>query len=295
MEKRPQPDAAEINSAKESITPGSPLAGYRTLYDCVREIFPDTRPPKLRAWRDMMEKQAVEPDILLFMAVMCGSHFRIISPELQLKDVQEYLYSWLARGDDLHRMRPDVAELIVAAMTPGIRREINLRGQQPGVTNNAYTGRRGTIPQFRGAWVAALIIDTHFTQSGMEATRTRDLVAKLISVLLETEEKRAQHVFNKLYNDAPKDIIAELTQALRTEYGFWISQDGVYGDDLEPPQEQAEKHAEWKSRHKSLQNLFKQNGCDRFCDLVISRIKYDLWKPLWDMHVERIDDDEEGA
>jgi hypothetical protein len=295
MEKRPIPDYEKRNPVKELFNPGSSQSDSQNLYDCVKEIFPDTRPQRLREWREMMEKKSVEPEPLLFMALICGAHFRIISPELQLKDVQEYLYRWLAWGDDMHRMRPDVAELVVAAMTPGIRREINARGHQRGLPYGEHFRRKGRIPQFRGAWVAALIIENHFTQAGKELTQVKDQVVKLISVLLEIEEENVLREFNRLCKDAPKDVISDLTRELIKEYKFWMIQDGVYGGDLEPPQDQVEKHSEWQSRHKSLQNLFKQNGCERFCDLVLSRIKYDLWKPLWDMKAEQIDKEEESV
>ncbi len=278
----------------EKKNPASSQLDGQNLYDCVKEIFPDTRPKRLREWREMMQKNSVEPELLLFIASICGTHFRIISPDLQLKDVQEYLYRWLAWGDDMHRMRPDVAELVVAAVSPGIRRELNARGHQRGLPDGEHFHRKGRVPQFRGAWVAALIIENHFTQVGMELTQAKDQVVKLISVLLEKKEENALREFNRLYKDAPKDVISDLTGELIKEYEFWVAQDGVYGGDVEPPQDQVEKYSEWKSRHKSLQNLFKQNGCERFCDLVVSRIKYGLWKPLWDMKAEQIDKEEES-
>jgi hypothetical protein len=287
-------DYKKKNQVKGLFNSGSSQPDSQNLYECVKEIFPDTRPQRLREWREMMEKESVEPEPLLFMASICGTHFRIISPDLQLEDVQEYIYRWLAWGDDMHRMRPDVAELIVEAITPGIKREINARGHQRGLPDGEHFRRKGKIPQFRGAWVAALIIENHLTQTGMELTNAKDYVVKLISVLLEKKEANAYREFSRLYKDAPKDIICDLRDELFREYKFWMIQDGVYGGDLEPPQDQVEKHSEWKARHRSLQNLFKQNGCERFCDLVVSRIKYGLWKPLWDMKAEQIDKDEEN-
>jgi hypothetical protein len=294
MKNRHIPDYEKKNPVKESFNPANSQLDCQNLYDCIEEIFPDTRPQRLREWREMMQKKSVEPELFLFMASICGTHFRIISPDLQLKDVQEYLYRWLAWGDDLHRMRPDVAELVVAALSPGIRREINARGHQRGLSDEEHFRKKGRIPQFRGAWVAALIIENHFKETGMELTQAKDQVVKLISVLLEKKEENTLRDFNKLYKDAPKDVISDLTRELIKEYEFWMIQDGVYGGDLEPPEDQVEEHSEWKSRHKSLQNLFKQNGCERFCDLVVSRIKYDLWKPLWDMKAEQIDKEEES-
>jgi hypothetical protein len=241
-----------------------------------------------------MQKMSVEQEPLLFIALICGARCRTLSSEMQLKDVQEYLYHWLAWGDDLHRMRPDVAELIVAALTPGIRKEIEERGYQGGLPDGKHFRKECRIPEFRGAWVAALAIENHSTQAGMELTQAKDQAVKLISVLLEKEEEIALREFNRYYKVAPKDVISHLTRKLIEEYTFWMIQDGVYEGDLEPPQDQVAKHLEWKSRHKSLQILFKQNGCERFCDLVVSRIKPDLWKPLWDMKTGQIDKEAES-
>ncbi len=290
MKERPISENEKRNPVEELVKPEKP--GSQNLFDCVKEIFPDTRPQRLREWLETMEKKSVEQEPLLFIASICGAHFRSLSHEVQLKDVQEYLYDWLAWGGDSHRMRPDVAELVVAALAQGIRKEIEERGQR-GLPGGEYFRKRGRVPAFRGAWAAALAVANHSTQAGMELTQAREQAVKLISVLLEKEEENALREFNRYYKDVPKDVISDLIRKIIEEYQFWMIQDGVYAGDVEPPQDQVEKHSEWKSRHKSLPILFKQNGCERFCDLVVSRIKPDLWKPLSDMKTEPIDKEEE--
>jgi hypothetical protein len=66
-------------------------------------------------------------------------------------------------------------------------------------------------------------------------------------------------------------------------------QDGVHERDIPPSQDQAQEYAAWKSRHKSFSCLFKTHGREGICDIVLSKIKPDLWKPLWDMKVGQID------
>ncbi len=292
MKERPIPEYEKSDPVEEHSKPEKHQPDSQNLSDCIKEIFPDTRPQRLRAWLETMQRKSVEQEPLLFIASICGTHFRTLSAEVQLKDVQEYLYHWLAWGSDPHRMRPDVAELVVAALAPGIRKEIEERGHQR-LPDGEHFSKRGRIPAFRGAWVAALAIENHSTQAGMELTQAREQAVKLISILLEKEEENALREFNRFYKDVPKHVIANLTGKLIEEYNFWMIQDGVYAGDLEPPQDQVEKHSEWKSRHKSLPILFKQNGCERFCDLVVSRIKPDLWKPLSAMKTEPIDKEEE--
>ncbi len=293
MEEHPVPEHEKSNPIEE-LKLEKHQSNNQNLYACIKEMFPDTRPQRLHEWLETMQKKSVEQEPLLFIALICGAHCRTLSPAMQLQDVQEYLYEWLAWGDDLHRMRPDVAELIVAALTPGIRKEIEEKGSQNVVPDGEPSRKKGRIPEFRGAWVAALAIENHSTQAGMELTQARDQAVKLISVLLGKEEEIALREFNRYYRVASKDGISNLTRKLIEEYKFWMIQDGVYDGDLEPPQDQAEKHREWKSRHKSLQILFNQNGCDRFCDLVVSRIKPHLWKPLWDMKAGQIDKEAES-
>ncbi len=294
MENRPIPENEKKNPVEGLVKLEKQQLKSQNLYDCIKEMFPETRPQRLCEWLETMKKKSVEQEPLLFIALICGAHCRTLSPEMQLKDVQEYLYHWLAGGDDLHRMRPDVAELLVAVLTPGIRKEIEERCSRSGLPDGEQFRTRSGIPEFRGAWVAALAIENHSTQAGMELTQAKDQAVKLISVLLGKEEENALREFNRYYKVAPKDVISNLTRKLMEEYTFWMRQDGVYGGDGEPPQDQVEKHWQWKSRHKSLQILFQQNGCQRFCDLVVSRIKPELWKPLWDMTAGQIDKEAES-
>ncbi len=292
MKKRPVATPKKRNQTKVFASTELFPATYelnKDIYGSVCEKFPDAWPRKLREWREVTEKKSLEPELYLFIALMCGSQFRTVSPEGQLQDVRDYLYNWLAWGDDLHRMRSDVAELVVSALTPGISKEIEKRGHQRGLTHGEYTRKKGRIPEYRGAWVAALIIANHLIQKGMRPVRAKAQAVKLIIVLLEKNEKTALREFNRYYRDAPKDVISNLRKELVEEYKFWMKQDGIHEGDFEPPKKQAKAHAAWKSKHKALPYFFKQQGREQFCGMVLSRIEPDLWKPLWDMKAGNID------
>lgn len=294
MKKRPIPEYDKANPVNDLFKPVSYEQPNKDFYDCIKEIYPDTRPKRLQEWKETMEKEAFEPDLLLFITLICWSYFRTISPAEQLKDVQEYLYSWLAWGEDLHRMRPDVAELVVAALTPEIRRAIEERGHQRGYPDGRFFRKSGRIPEHRGAWVAALIIADYFIKTGMKLTQAKDMAVRLISVLLQKDEDVALREFNRYYKEAPKDIISKLTKELIQEYNFWMIQDGVHERDLPLSQDQTQEFAAWKSRHKSYPYFFKTHGRKGLSDIVLSRINPDLWKPLWDMKTGQIDKEEKS-
>lgn len=289
MKKRPIPEYDKQNPVHDLFKPVSYLQTNKDFFDCIKEIFPDTRPKRLQEWKEAMEQESSDPEPLLFITLICWSHFKTISPASQLKDVQEYLYSWLAWGEDLHRMRPDVAELVVAALTPEIRRAIEERGHQRGYPDGRYFRKSGRIPEHRGAWVAALIIADYFHTAGMKLTQAKDKAVRLISVLLEKDEDIALREFNRYYKEAPKDAISDLTKKLIEEYIFWMIQDGVNERDIPPPQDQTQEYAAWRSRHKSYPYFFRIHGHEGISGIVLSRIKSELWKPLWDMKAGPID------
>lgn len=285
MKKRPIPEYDKASPFNGLFKPVSNVQTSKDFYECMKEIFPDLWPERLQEWRETVEKESHEPEPLLFITLTCWAHFRTISPEEQLKDVQEYLYSWLAWGDG--RMRADVAKLVVDAMSPEIRRAIEERGHQRGYPDNQYFRKSGRIPEYRGVWIAALAIADHLAQEGMEPAKAKDKAVKLISVLLEKEEDSALREFNRYQKEAPKNIISKLTKELVNEYRFWMIQDGVYEGDISPPPDNAHEYAAWKSKHKSFPYFFRTHGREGLSDIVLTRIKPNLWKPLWDMKVGR--------
>lgn len=264
------------------LVPVSHEPNVKDLCGCVCEIFPDAWPRQVREWQEWAGKKKLEPELFLFVALVCKSYFITISPEKQLEDIRNYLYGWFARGAGMG-MRPEVAELVVATLTPGISKEIEKRGHQRGASSGEYFRKKGRIPEYRGVWVAALIIENYLTGKGMRPAQAKAQAVKLMTVLLDKKDKTAVREFDRHYKDAPKDAVSALREKLVDEYEHWVRQDGAHEGDIEPPRKRSKAYVEWKSKHKSLLYFFKTHGRKRFCDLVLSSIKPELWKPLWDM------------
>ncbi len=279
-----------LANASAGLIPASDQPNVKDLCGCVCELFPDAWPRKLREWQEeATKKKSLEPELFLFIALICGSHFRTESPDMQLQDVRDYLYDWLAGYEN--RMNPDVAQLVVAALTPGISKEIVKRGHKRGLPHVEYSKKRGRPLEDRGAWVVALIIARHLTQKGIKLVRAKDQAVKLLTVLLGKKEDTALRELNRYHKEAPKDIISKLTKELIHEYDFWVKQDGVHQRDIPPPHDQTRELARWKSKHKELPYLLRNWGREGLSGVVLSRIKPDLWKPLWDMKTGNIEKD----
>lgn len=259
------------------------------LEESILQIFPDARPGELKNWLDKKEKTKapIEKESLLFMALICGTKFRMA--RIEPKKVFEYLWGWLTHGVGDYRMNPEMAELVIEALAPGIMKAIEERGYKRG-PGGPYIKKRGRPPESRGAWVAAFVIEEYLCQKGMKSTHAKELAVDLIAILLgrkghskEKEKGIELSEFYRLHKKAPIDTIKKLTIELMEEYKFLLRQDGIRSKDLEPAQDEIENHADWALRHKSLQNYFKDFRYENVCSGVLTRIPHSLWEPFWDI------------
>ncbi len=286
MKKHPSPRSKKQQSPDESLNQGRYESTNEGLAGCVSEIFPKIKPDELNQWIAKTQAGSIDPDPILFIALVCGAHFRSLPPEDRLKKTLAYLFDWLVRGDDQHRMSPDVAEMVVDALTPGIRKKIKKGGHQIGLPEGRLSRKRGRIPDTRGAWVAAAVVETYLIQKRIKKTAPRDHALRLVSLLLNKKEKSAQVELNRFYTNTPNNAIADLTEQLTQTYKLWVKQDGANAGDYEPPKNQTDEHSKWKSQHKSHQYVIKQWGCEQYCNVMLGYIKNDLWKRLWDIKIK---------
>ena len=278
------------NRTEEFFKPEEPSQS-QNLYDCIKEIFPKTNSEQLENWMKETRKDEIKPEPLLFMALICGTHFQIAHTKLE--DVLERLWKWLTWKQDSF-MTPDLAELIIEALAPGIGDAVEKRGYERGWPSGEYVKERGRPLETRGIWVAAVVIKNYlgnFKKKSTKSKVTTEDVLKLIAILLGRGPGGiGTNEFYRNKKTMSEDTIAKLTTKLIELYDFMLGQDGVISEpqDLAPPQKDIEKYAEWKSRHRSLHYLIKHNGCERFCGLMLGRINSDLWKPLWDVKTGKL-------
>jgi hypothetical protein len=58
MKKRPIPEYDKANPVNDLFKPVSYSQTNKDFFDCIKEIFPDTRPKRLQEWKKAMEKES---------------------------------------------------------------------------------------------------------------------------------------------------------------------------------------------------------------------------------------------
>jgi hypothetical protein len=106
------------------VLSGPSKSGAGTLVAGVLELFPRADPERLQNWVEGMHRwPGAETDAVLFLALVSGTRFRIYRPRVE--EVQEELWSWLTWHP--RNMRAGLAEILVSALTPELRRELKAR------------------------------------------------------------------------------------------------------------------------------------------------------------------------
>lgn len=258
---------------------------FLSLDEGLRHLFPATRPREFKVWKEKIGKASIETELLLFMALICGAQFRMSRPDPN-KALGD-LWTWLTQG--LHnKMDPDLAELVIEALAPGIMKAIDQRGYRRG-PDGPLIKKKGRPPETRGAWVAAFAAEEYLRQMGMKSTRAKEIAIEFIAILLGRKEDKGDEKGKKLElsefyrtrKKAPESIVKELTNELIREYKFLLEQDTIGSIDIKPPENEIEKFAEWNLRHKSLHSYFIRMGYEGVCSLVLSRMPRYLWEPFW--------------
>jgi hypothetical protein len=238
MRKRPlKPEYEKTNRAEEFFKAKKTKPNSQNLYEAIKEIFPDLRPRELKSWLETMRKNAIEPELLLFFAVISGAYFRVT--HIELKEVQQALWHWLTWGNPRYWLKQEYAELVISSLVPGIKLAIEEKGYKQGWPKGKYVRKKGKPKEAaHAAWVAGLIIDKYLMQTGMKSISAKDQVLKLVSILLGRKETSiGRNEFYRFAKNAPKEIIEKLTHLLIEEYSFLLKQDGETDPrDLEPPQ-----------------------------------------------------------
>jgi hypothetical protein len=253
-----------------------PESGASTLQTCVMQIFPDASPKKLERWiQRVIGETSAEPELLLLAVLICGAQFRIKHPEVQaaLGD----LWSWLTLYP--RDMNPELAELVIEAIGPGMVRAIEARGWLRGWPEGTYVGRKGAPPKNRGAWVAGFLVDDFLSQLKSRSSKV-PLSADLVSILLG--RKAEPNEFYRYRKKVKHDDILRLSQEVACEYEHWLIQDGVRARDFYSLPQGPEKYQAWRARHRPLFEILRDFPGEQLSFVVLSRIPAALWEPLWE-------------
>jgi len=141
---------------------------------------PNANPRRLAKWVEGVRAlPEVEPEPLLFATLLCGVRLTIVRQGLE--EVCERLWSWLTSTPQA--LEPDLAGLVLEALTPGLKRAIESRGWQFGAEGEDVR-KRGHLPGARAAWAAALVVENELRRLGVPPQIAREQVVELAAVLL---------------------------------------------------------------------------------------------------------------
>ena len=241
------------------------------------QSFPDANPKKLERWiHRVTGETSPEPELLLFAVLLCGAQFRIKHPEVQaaLGD----LWSWLTQHP--RDMTPELAELVIEAIGPGMVRAIEARGWLRGWPEGTYVSRKGAPPKNRGAWVAGFLVADFLSQFKPRSSKVL-LSADLVSILLG--RKVDPNEFYRNRKKVNRDDIRGLSQEAAFEYEHWLTQDGVRARDLFALPNGPEEYQAWRARHRPLFEILRDFPGEQLPFVVLKRIPEALWEPFWEL------------
>jgi hypothetical protein len=269
----------KVNIAEEFLKL-TPRRKAQNLLDCVLEIFPDARPKVLKEWCKSLKESdlPIEPGPLLFMAVMCGAHFRILRPDI--KEYLEELWKYLTQGM-YKTMNHELAKVLIQSLAPLIEHTLESRGYKRGWPKGEYVIKKGRPPERRGAWISALLTEKYLRQPEFKADKAQETALKLTAILLG-REGIPDYEYYRIYKKAPKAKIPELIESLMEEYHLWVKRDRI-DDLLSISGDLTDEEYNPKAHNRMLQNNIKSFGCESFCSSVLDRIPFNLWKPFWDI------------
>jgi hypothetical protein len=155
-----------------------PQSNSQNLEDCIKEIFPDTKTHRSqKLGQRQYGKNLFEHEPLLFMALICGLIFQISRPEET--EYLSALWEWFT----MRQMNPDLVDVVIKALAPGIRKAVEERVICRGGPMESMSAKRAIQLLRASAWVAAFVHDNYLSQVGKKSTVAKALAVELVSIL----------------------------------------------------------------------------------------------------------------
>lgn len=246
----------------------------QTLEEGVLAAFPNARKEDLVAWLGgVAVERGREPEFLLFVALICGTQYRVIHPEAAL--VLERLRQWLTEIPK--RLDPEVADVVIEALTPRVECVMRDRGWLEGAELQSIQVK-GRPPETAGAWAAATLVERELSQSGVEEAQALKHATGLAQVLLgraiaPNEFYRARVVFRM-------DRSATLVRELRQEYERILAEI-IRRQHPEPAAAIEESlYPERRRQYRDLRYELAVVGCEVIARSVLRSIPADMWPPI---------------
>ena len=287
-----------MKALREAIDRQEPRpAGPKNLRGGLHVFYPKLDSQELKRWESRLQEESVEPELVLFTALLCGAHFWLWPKEL--RKTLEDLHFWLTSHPRL--MPEELAEIILEALEPGLRRGVN----RPGGWEEGLEGRPLRVvnaPEYnRAAWVSALLIKNHFARAGLAKGKSTELALSLPRALLGRKDEVDDGELSRAHGTMGKPDPEELMKELTGQYEYWILEDILLEDTLEEealpkdvpiegppkhpkkyawPDQKGDDYQEQRPKHKELPFLLDRFGSTTFARKALYRIARGSWLPF---------------
>jgi|GEM_PF-6040346 len=253
-----------------------------TLTQAIERVFIDANPRRLEKWTRKYEELASDPELILFAALLCGSHFRISQPDTP--SVLGRLWTWLTRHPQ--NMDKELAELLIDSLTPSLKQTIENRGQKKGWPEGVFERERGRPPKARGALAASVIAESLLSQKGAKKGVALDLSTELAAILSGRQHVERLELY-RLRKRIPAQTLTSICNEITKCYEQLLIDDGVRTNDCKPESALPEQQGEWKRRHKDLTQTLYSYGWKQLMGHILRRLPEGIWQPFWQLHTSK--------
>ena len=246
-----------------------------TLEGGVGWAFPDSNPGRLAAGVESVRAiEGVEAEPLLLMALLSGVRLQVARDDLV--SVLGQLWSWLTSRP--RSLPPPLAELVIEALRPELKRVIEGRGWRFGAEGEPVR-KRGRPLAARVAWTAALLVERALRRAGTRAGTPKEFALALVAVLLGRRSVEAAELYRarkRMGNPDP----SSLALAIRERYETWLEREGRQLRDPAPDRADGAAYASWRASHRALTQLLGIYGAPTFAGQLLSELPAHLWTPF---------------
>ena len=250
---------------------------WTTLREGVSGCFPAVEPRALGAWQDALARAKVEPELVLFVVVVCGVQFQVyrIDPEAVMGELRD----WLMRSSG--GMRSQLADVVVRALAPGIKQAVD--DQWKAGPQSEAVEITGRPPDTRAAWAAAALVEELLAQRKVPVKDRERLTFKLLELLLGRAVEARE--YDRRWRAAAGSRPSQLVVWLSEEYERLIEKSAQlrYGSDAKA------RPKDWRKKHRALTDLFAVDGFEAGARSVAVSVPQESWDSLAGTGFARID------
>jgi hypothetical protein len=272
----PRPKASSSKYAKRTfgqVVAGPVKSGAETLLGGVLQVFTLVDSTRFEEWLEECDQHpGVEREALLFHSLVCGTRFGVYRS--QVAELQTELWQWLTWRP--RNMRPELAEMLIEVLTPGLDRELKERENWRLGPSGPRGKQAGRPPVSLGAWAAALAIERYLRRQELRPAKSEPIALDLAAILT-SRTMAAPEELRRAHRRLGKPEVDVLASALSGEFEWWVTHEALDAEDPDPGVQARAKYAAWRQRHRPLTKTLATYGADSFARAVLRRMAAGIW------------------